>query len=106
MSINNRFLFLSVLVLALSLACGWSQIITSSIVGQVTDAANPNGSAAAIAGLCNDARNVVGLMPHPERACEAALGSVDGLVIFESAVAAIRSGEFGGSKGPALQAVG
>jgi phosphoribosylformylglycinamidine synthase subunit PurQ / glutaminase len=74
--------------------------------GDVRDAANPNGSAAAIAGICNDARNVVGLMPHPERACESVLGSVDGLVIFESIVAAIRSGEFGESKGPALQAVG
>ena len=74
--------------------------------GDIGDGANPNGSAAAIAGLCNDARNVVGLMPHPERACESVLGSVDGLVIFESIVAAIRSGEFGESKGPALQAVG
>ncbi len=54
--------------------------------GVVRDEANPNGSAAAIAGLCNDARNVVGLMPHPERACEAALGSADGRIIFESAV--------------------
>ena len=52
--------------------------------GRVTDESNPNGSAAAIAGLCNEARNVVGLMPHPERACEAALGSADGRVIFES----------------------
>ena len=47
--------------------------------GQVTDAANPNGSRNNIAGICNEARNVVGLMPHPERACEAALGSADGL---------------------------
>jgi len=60
--------------------------------GEVTDAANPNGSAAAIAGLCNDARNVVGLMPHPERACESVLGSADGLVIFESVVQSLRSG--------------
>jgi len=60
--------------------------------GDVTDAANPNGSLAGIAGLCNDARNVVGLMPHPERACESALGSADGLVILESAVQSIRSG--------------
>ena len=52
--------------------------------GRVTDGSNPNGSAAAIAGLCSEARNVVGLMPHPERACELALGSADGLVIFES----------------------
>ncbi len=60
--------------------------------GEVTDAANPNGSAASIAGLCNDARNVVGLMPHPERACEPSLGSADGLVILESAVQAVASG--------------
>ena len=40
-----------------------------------------------IAGICNDARNVVGLMPHPERACESALGSADGLVLFDSVVA-------------------
>ena len=51
--------------------------------GEVTDDANPNGSVAAIAGLCNEARNVVGLMPHPERACESVLGSADGLLIFE-----------------------
>jgi phosphoribosylformylglycinamidine synthase I len=60
--------------------------------GEVTDDANPNGSLAGIAGLCNDARNVVGLMPHPERACESALGSADGLVILESAVQSIKSG--------------
>jgi phosphoribosylformylglycinamidine synthase subunit PurQ / glutaminase len=60
--------------------------------GEVTDDANPNGSAANIAGLCNDARNVVGLMPHPERACESTLGSADGLVILESAVQSIRDG--------------
>ena len=60
--------------------------------GAVTDAANPNGSTASIAGLCNEARNVVGLMPHPERACESALGSTDGLVVFESAVEALARG--------------
>jgi phosphoribosylformylglycinamidine synthase subunit PurQ / glutaminase len=74
--------------------------------GDVGDAANPNGSKAAIAGLCNEARNVVGLMPHPERACESILGSADGLAIFESAVAAVKAGTSGGSTGPALQAVG
>jgi phosphoribosylformylglycinamidine synthase I len=56
--------------------------------GQVTDDANPNGSVASIAGICSERRNIVGLMPHPERACESALGSTDGLVIFESVVAA------------------
>ena len=63
-----------------------------SAAGDVTDEANPNGSLAGIAGLCNETRNVVGLMPHPERACEAALGSADGLVILESAVQSIKSG--------------
>jgi len=60
--------------------------------GEATDAANPNGSAAAIAGLCNESRNVVGLMPHPERACESVLGSTDGLIIFESVVQSLKSG--------------
>ena len=45
---------------------------------------NPNGSLENIAGICNKKRNVFGLMPHPERASEAALGSVDGLRIFDS----------------------
>jgi phosphoribosylformylglycinamidine synthase len=54
--------------------------------GVVSEAGNPNGSAQAIAGICNPGRNVVGLMPHPERACEAALGSADGLALFESVV--------------------
>jgi phosphoribosylformylglycinamidine synthase len=57
--------------------------------GDVRDEANPNGSVAAIAGLSNEARNVVGLMPHPERACEWALGSADGLILFESVVKAL-----------------
>ena len=45
---------------------------------------NPNGSVANIAGICNSERNVVGLMPHPERACHALLGSTDGRVLLES----------------------
>jgi phosphoribosylformylglycinamidine synthase len=56
--------------------------------GKLTDDANPNGSVHAIAGICNERRNVVGMMPHPERACEASLGSTDGLVILESIVKA------------------
>lgn len=52
--------------------------------GVVTPDANPNGSAAGIAGICNEARNVVGLMPHPERASEPDLGSTDGRVFWES----------------------
>jgi phosphoribosylformylglycinamidine synthase len=54
--------------------------------GIVNEAANPNGSLAGIAGICNRERNVLGLMPHPERAVESALGSSDGLVIFRSMV--------------------
>jgi phosphoribosylformylglycinamidine synthase len=54
--------------------------------GDVTDASNPNGALNGIAGICSRERNVVGLMPHPERACEPALGSADGLVLFESVV--------------------
>jgi phosphoribosylformylglycinamidine synthase len=61
------------------------------VEGAVVDAANPNGSARGIAGLCNKQRNVVALMPHPERACESAMGSADGLVVFESAIAQLRS---------------
>jgi phosphoribosylformylglycinamidine synthase I len=52
--------------------------------GNVTDAANPNGSRDSIAGVCNRARNVFGLMPHPERACEELLGSSDGRGVFRS----------------------
>ncbi len=61
------------------------------VEGAVVDAANPNGSARGIAGLCNKQRNVVALMPHPERACESAMGSTDGLVVFESAIAQLKS---------------
>ena len=57
--------------------------------GHVTDAANPNGSVHHIAGLCNEGRNVVGLMPHPERACERVVGSADGRVLFESVIATL-----------------
>jgi phosphoribosylformylglycinamidine synthase len=52
--------------------------------GQLTDAANPNGSRDHIAGICNSQRNVMGLMPHPERACEDLLGSSDGREVFRS----------------------
>ena len=59
--------------------------------GAPTEAANPNGAARNIAGICNERRNVVGMMPHPERACEPLLGSEDGRVLFESVVAALAS---------------
>jgi len=54
--------------------------------GREEAAANPNGSLANIAGICSRERNVMGLMPHPERAVETALGSADGLVIFRSLI--------------------
>jgi phosphoribosylformylglycinamidine synthase len=52
--------------------------------GEATDAANPNGSQNSIAGICNEPGNVVGLMPHPERAIAPLLGSEDGLALFHS----------------------
>ena len=52
--------------------------------GRLYPAANPNGSLDGIAGICNRERNVMGMMPHPERAVEAALGSIDGLVVLRS----------------------
>jgi len=61
----------------------------ATATGEVNDEANPNGSANNIAGICSPGRNIVGLMPHPERACESALGSRDGLVMFESVVSAL-----------------
>jgi len=60
--------------------------------GRLDDEANPNGSVNAVAGLCNEGRNVVGMMPHPERACEPLLGGSDGLVILQSVVGAFASG--------------
>jgi phosphoribosylformylglycinamidine synthase subunit PurQ / glutaminase len=57
--------------------------------GNVTDSANPNGARSNIAGICNETRNVLGMMPHPERACEDLLGSNDGRGIFSSLTKAI-----------------
>jgi phosphoribosylformylglycinamidine synthase I len=65
--------------------------------GVVTDDANPNGALESIAGICNEQRNVVGLMPHPERACEMSLGSADGRVMFESVIAALTQGTLTGA---------
>jgi phosphoribosylformylglycinamidine synthase len=64
----------------------------ATAAGDATPESNPNGSLNNIAGLCNEARNVVGLMPHPERACELAVGSADGLVLFESIVKSVSQG--------------
>ncbi len=57
--------------------------------GAITDAANPNGAARNIAGICNRSGNVLGMMPHPERASELALGSEDGRALFESLVSSL-----------------
>lgn len=54
--------------------------------GRLDPAANPNGSLDAVAGICNRERNVMGMMPHPERAVEASLGSTDGLIVLRSLV--------------------
>jgi phosphoribosylformylglycinamidine synthase subunit PurQ / glutaminase len=57
--------------------------------GQITGTANPNGSLDNIAGICNPGRNVLGMMPHPERSSETELGGIDGFKIFESLVGAM-----------------
>jgi len=54
--------------------------------GEATEVANPNGSLDNIAGICNEKRNVAGLMPHPERASELILGCADGRLVFESLI--------------------
>jgi phosphoribosylformylglycinamidine synthase len=70
-----------------------NQVIFRYVTPEGADAAendreaNPNGSLHSIAGICNRERNVLGLMPHPERAVESPLGSEDGLVLFRSVVA-------------------
>lgn len=61
--------------------------------GQITKEANPNGAGSNIAGICNQDRNVLGMMPHPERACEELLGSNDGRDIFRSLTNAIAAAE-------------
>lgn len=55
--------------------------------GKITPEGNPNGAARNIAGICNERRNVFGMMPHPERAAESVLGNEDGLGMFESLLA-------------------
>jgi phosphoribosylformylglycinamidine synthase len=57
--------------------------------GQITTDANPNGSLDNIAGICNAGRNVLGMMPHPERFSETELGGTDGFKIFESLAGAM-----------------
>ena len=62
----------------------------STSTGEINDAANPNGSLHNIAGIINKKGNVLGMMPHPERACEPILGSSDGNIIWESIIGYIR----------------
>jgi phosphoribosylformylglycinamidine synthase subunit PurQ / glutaminase len=60
-----------------------------SVAGELTSGANPNGSLDHIAGICSPGRNVLGMMPHPERSSEAELGGTEGFKIFESMVGAM-----------------
>ncbi len=57
--------------------------------GKITPEGNPNGAARNIAGICNERRNVFGMMPHPERAAESVLGNEDGRGMFESLLASV-----------------
>lgn len=59
--------------------------------GTLTDEANPNGSLDHIAGICNTSRNVLGMMPHPERAAEDIFGQTDGLILLKSVLNAFES---------------
>jgi len=72
---------------------GGGQVILRYVnaAGEPTREANPNGSMRNIAGICNAGRNVVGLMPHPERAMEPLLGSSDGRVLFESLLSTVNA---------------
>jgi phosphoribosylformylglycinamidine synthase len=59
--------------------------------GEITAGANPNGSLDNIAGVLSEGRNVLGLMPHPDRSSEALLGSADGLGLFQSMAHAMKA---------------
>lgn len=61
--------------------------------GELSSDANPNGALSNIAGICNLDRNVIGMMPHPERACEELLGSNDGRDIFRSLAKAVEAAQ-------------
>jgi phosphoribosylformylglycinamidine synthase len=58
-------------------------------LGNITEEANPNGALANIAGICNEGRNVLGMMPHPERCSDPILGWDDGRMVFESLLKAL-----------------
>jgi phosphoribosylformylglycinamidine synthase len=57
--------------------------------GEVRPEANPNGAVQEIAGICNEARNVYGMMPHPERAASPVLGNTDGQIILKAMIGKI-----------------
>ncbi len=59
--------------------------------GNITDVANPNGSLRNIAGVCNAGKNVFGMMPHPERAADKALGNTDGKLMFDSILSLVKA---------------
>jgi len=63
----------------------------STAAGEITQASNPNGSLGNIAGILNEGRNVLGMMPHPDRSSEEMLGSADGLKVFTSMVEALHA---------------
>lgn len=58
--------------------------------GKITEEANPNGSIENIAGITNKGRNVFGMMPHPERACDRELGNTDGMILFQSILNSVK----------------
>ena len=99
-SLTNAFIIISTLLISASLARAATIVVPAGGDVQATinaaapgDPANPNGSLRAIAGVLNKAGNVAGLMPHPERAAEAILGSDDGMGIVRSLVdSAARAG--------------
>jgi phosphoribosylformylglycinamidine synthase len=61
----------------------------ASPAGEITPEANPNGSLENIAGILSEGRNVLGMMPHPDRSSESLLGSADGLLLFKSMAEAL-----------------
>jgi phosphoribosylformylglycinamidine synthase len=71
--------------------------------GEVTETSNPNGSVENIAGICNETRNVAGLMPHPERASESILGCADGRLVFESLIHYLQQGSGVTERKPGLE---
>ena len=63
----------------------------STSAGEITPEANPNGSLENIAGILSEGRNVLGMMPHPDRSSEALLGSADGLKLFQGLIASLQT---------------